>query len=487
MKIAGSAVLLLALLSILGQLLWPLGPPGRTVDAPPLPAPAPVPMPAPDRGLPTREEATVVDAPGGRLSGLVIEPAVGGSNRPALVLVAGAGPARAADLVVAGRALAAQGLIVLVHDKRTIGYSPVHRDYAALAEDTRAALATVRARPGVAVDQVGLLGISEGGWVVPIAAAPSPGSSGPAFVVLVSAPVVSPGEQVQWLLDSGLAAQRAPLSARQTLAAALATDLPGGLLGYTRHVPEPALKAVQVPVLAVYGTQDAAIPVVDSAERLLAATGPATAVWMLAGADHGLVRANGQLAPEFAPGVAAWVRGLPGTAVPPPGATVRGAVATQAYPARTQPPNPLGGGALVLIGTALVVAGTLAGPLVNLFSGRGRPMVDERWSPVQRRTRWLGLGAVGGTLAINMGLGALAAVSAVGGGPIAAGGVWALMRGSGVLVAGLTVTAGLAGSAALAGGARPGRARLVGWVGSLIAGAASLVLSTRAGLFVPRW
>ncbi|MGH3999238.1 MAG: alpha/beta hydrolase family protein, partial [Pseudonocardiaceae bacterium] len=281
MKVAGWTVLLLAALSWLGQLLWPLGLPGRAVDVAPLPSPTPVPY-EDGRSLPTREEAVVVDAPGGRLSGLVIEPSASGPHRPALVLVAGAGPARAADLVVAGRALAAQGLIVLVYDKRTAGYSPVHRDYTALAEDARAALAAVRARPGVAVDQVGLLGISEGGWVVPIAAAPSPGSSGPAFVVLVSAPVVSPGEQVQWILDSGLAAQRAPLGAREALAAAQATNLPGGLLSYTRHVPEPALNAIQVPVLALYGTQDAAIPVVDSAERLLAATGPATTAWMLA-------------------------------------------------------------------------------------------------------------------------------------------------------------------------------------------------------------
>ena len=68
-----------------------------------------------------------------------------------------------------------------------------------------------------------------------------------------------------------------------------------------------------------------------------------------------------------------------------------------------------------------------------------------------------------------------------------AGGVWALTRAAAVLVVAFTVSAGLAGPAALSAGARPGRGRRIGWAGAMVAGVASSVLAARAGLFMPRW
>lgn len=469
--IAVATIALLGLLSLLGHLLWPLELPGPAVAGPPLPAPTPL-SPEPDRGLPTRVESVVVDAPGGQLAGMVVEPVASEPGRTAVVLVAGGGPARAADLVGPAQALAAQGLTVLAYDKRTVGYNALQHDYAALAQDALAALALVRARPGV--DRTGLLGISEGGWVLPIAADPAAGAAGPDFVVLVSAAGVSPGEQVVWLLDSGLVDQDAPVGARAALIAAQATGLPGGLLAYTRYDPVPALRALRVPVLAVFGTRDRVVPIVDSARLLLAAS-PGTGVWMIPGADHGMALPDGTLAPQFAPGVAAWIRGLPGTAGS--GDPVRGAQATQDHPALALPPEPLGGGALVLAGFALVAAGALAGPVAGRLTGRGRDRTPRR-----RRSRRLALSAVGGTLAVNAGLGGLAAVSAVGGGPVAVAAVWTLLRAAGVVVAVVTVHAVVGASAD-----KPSNAERVGWIGALTAAGAALVLAASAGLFAPLW
>lgn len=64
-------------------------------------------------------------------------------------------------------------MTAVVTDKRVDGYGVLHR--------------------------VGLIGWREGGWIAPLAAAREPGAI--AYVVLVSAPVVSPLEQVGYLTE----------------------------------------------------------------------------------------------------------------------------------------------------------------------------------------------------------------------------------------------------------------------------------------------
>lgn len=192
MVVIGSAALV-ASLSLLGQLVWPLPAVGAGPPEPVSPGAPPGGVPRP--GGSTSEEPVVVDAPGGRLAGAVVRPVAGGDGT-ALVLVAGGGPVRHSALLPLARALAAHGPVVLVHDKRTAGYGALERDYPALGRDALAALRTLRGLPGVDPARAGLAGISEGGWVVPAAAA-APGRDGPAFAVLLAGPVVTPGEQVQ--------------------------------------------------------------------------------------------------------------------------------------------------------------------------------------------------------------------------------------------------------------------------------------------------
>ena len=82
------------------------------------------------------------------------------------------------------------GDLTLVYDKRAAGCTQTHRGYSQLADDALAAAALLRTRPEVDPAKVGLRGISEGGWVVPMAAARSPEL---AFIVVVGADGIRAG------------------------------------------------------------------------------------------------------------------------------------------------------------------------------------------------------------------------------------------------------------------------------------------------------
>lgn len=77
--------------------------------------------------------------------------------------------------------------MVLSHDKPGCGGSPGDwrtQDFAERAEESLAALELLRAQPGVDPERVGLLGISQGGWICQQAAAV--GGTAVAFIVTIS-------------------------------------------------------------------------------------------------------------------------------------------------------------------------------------------------------------------------------------------------------------------------------------------------------------
>ena len=91
--------------------------------------------------------------------------------------------------------LAEAGFAVLLPDKRGSGRSEGDwRDtsFNALAADARAAVDVLKRQPGIDPDRIGLLGISQGGWIGPLAAH---GHSDVAFVINVSGAALTPREQ----------------------------------------------------------------------------------------------------------------------------------------------------------------------------------------------------------------------------------------------------------------------------------------------------
>ena len=126
-----------------------------------------------------------------------------GSNYPVAVYVTGSGNG---DVVeddyprALAKVFAASGIGLFVYNKRGVGKSRgsySNSDFAERAQDTLAAVRYVRSLPGVDSRHVGLWGISQGGWVIGMAAVQS---SDVSFVILVSPAGVNPKRQMDFYL-----------------------------------------------------------------------------------------------------------------------------------------------------------------------------------------------------------------------------------------------------------------------------------------------
>jgi pimeloyl-ACP methyl ester carboxylesterase len=135
------------------------------------------------------------------MHGTIVEPKHAPTGRPGIVLVSGSGPGLRTKLLPEATAFAQQGLSILIYDKRSVGYSTFQRDYSQLADDALAAVQTLRAHPGVDPRKVGIWGLSEGGWVAPLAASRS---ASIAFVIVVGANAMEPLRQETWAVDDSL-------------------------------------------------------------------------------------------------------------------------------------------------------------------------------------------------------------------------------------------------------------------------------------------
>ncbi|MFC7714661.1 alpha/beta hydrolase family protein [Nonomuraea recticatena] len=213
--------------------------------------------PVPD-GL-VAKEVSFTGGGGLTLHGTVLSPGQSAAGRPGLVLVHGAGTGTPrTKLMTEATEFARRGLSVLVYDKRSEGYSLFERSYSTLADDALGAVKALRAQPGVDPAKVGVWGLSEGGWVAPLAAGRS---SDVAFVVLVGANAHQPLRQQAWAVSAGLkkAGVSGPLADRTvpTMYRAIAD---GGLFPEPWFDPLPTLGRVRQPVLAVWGTHDLLTP-----------------------------------------------------------------------------------------------------------------------------------------------------------------------------------------------------------------------------------
>jgi hypothetical protein len=130
------------------------------------------------------------------LSGILSLP-VGEGRHAATVLLSGSerGGVDVPDYVVHARTLASSGVAVLRYDPPGVGNSTGNHTLETLDDRAREAVAAVaflRSRPEISPEQVGLWGVSQGGWVTQMAAA---ASKDVAFIVSVSGSGVSVAEQ----------------------------------------------------------------------------------------------------------------------------------------------------------------------------------------------------------------------------------------------------------------------------------------------------
>lgn len=228
-----------------------------------------------------------------RLTGTLFKPA-SGDRHPAVILVHGSGPENREYVLPFARFLVRRGMAVLGYDKRGVGGSTGDWSTASfddLAGDVVSAFDYLKTRRDIDPGRIGLLGISQAGWIMPLAAARA---NGLAFLISVSGAGVPPAEttldQAQnEMAGRGMTPQTVAdilgimrlqyhfartgqgwdeyAAAREKLAARIGRPpdtMPGSpddpywqsIRKTYFHDPGPALRQLRVPVLALFGALD---------------------------------------------------------------------------------------------------------------------------------------------------------------------------------------------------------------------------------------
>jgi pimeloyl-ACP methyl ester carboxylesterase len=250
--------------------------------------------------VPTIEEEVSFRNGDVTLRGTLLRPGVPGQRYPAIVFTHGGGPAIREWFWGFGFLMAARGFAVLAFDKRGVGESSGNwRDasFEDLADDAVSGARFLQGRRDIDPARIGFWGLSQGAWIAPLAAVRSRDA---AFVITLSGGGLTPAEgellDSEWelhkagfteaeirealgfqrakndFLQSGsewtdYAARRArALQPRASWYALPGTDLNGPstadhgdwshLRRFYFYDPAPTLRALRVPLLAIYGGLD---------------------------------------------------------------------------------------------------------------------------------------------------------------------------------------------------------------------------------------
>ena len=244
-----------------------------------------------DHGLPIayRDEELTIRSGEIELAARLRMPAYDGPH-PALVIAHGSGRSRRGDYDRLAADLATNGFALLTYDKRGVGGSSgeyfgvgpdnAERAFDLLSADVLAGVDALAARAEIRAEAIGVLGISQGGWIGPLAATRSDRI---AFLVVLSGTTVPVGEEIFY---SELTGEHDGADLDDSALSAALADFDGK----PGHDPRAVLDAVDVPTLWILGSEDRSIPVpetVATLEALVAAGRPFT-FHLLEGYGHGL-------------------------------------------------------------------------------------------------------------------------------------------------------------------------------------------------------
>jgi dienelactone hydrolase len=258
--------------------------------------------------VPVRQEEVRFRSHGIDIAGTLTLP-LGTGPFAAAAYVSGSGETLREEAQYLGGYLVSRGIAVLAYDKRGEGESGGRypgsladdETLSTLADDAAAAARFLSAQPDLDRRRIGLFGLSQGGWIIPVAASRTPGVV--SWALLQGAPAVTQGESDYY--ESLAQSWAGPLTDAEEQARA------HGPSGFD---PLPYLTRLRIPSLWLYGSDDRAEPphtsiaVLRDVER----TSPHEfTIRLYDGAPHPLFSRAG-----FAPGMfadlAAWIgsRGL---------------------------------------------------------------------------------------------------------------------------------------------------------------------------------
>ena len=293
------------------------------------------------------------------LAGTLVLPS-GPQKHPAIVLFHGSGPQP--RILTMARWFASQGFAALTYDKRGVGDSTGNFrvvPFMELCGDGLAAVEYLKSRKEVDPHHIGVWGLSQGGWLGPLAASRS---ADVAFVIAVSGPAVSPGEQMLFyyakdLETKGLSEsdireatalrrdiwnyqytgngyEEAEAEIKQArnknwfgavksqqdnllegIQPPSANTTPAKKFNWFKqemnYDPVPTLEALRVPALFLYGSEDRLVPVpksVDVIRGVLSRDGKKDfTITVLPNDDHGMYQPSGNLDPKYLETMRTWL------------------------------------------------------------------------------------------------------------------------------------------------------------------------------------
>lgn len=237
---------------------------------------------------------------------------------PGAVIIHGSGSSDRDNpwYVALARSMAENDVAVLLPDKRGSGRSGGEWRTASFndfAEDALAAARVLEQRPETAASKVGMVGISQGGRVAPIAAAMSPEI---AFAVSVSSAAVTPREQVRHEIRQQMISEGLPPWLTPALMPIMERMPPRRRPAWWRQNgdidPLQSWAALEKPGLVIYGREDESdnVPVKQSVSRLVGIGKPASElkINVISDVGHSLLDpANGELHSRFRNELGEWI------------------------------------------------------------------------------------------------------------------------------------------------------------------------------------
>lgn len=250
------------------------------------------------------------DNGGLQLAGMIFIPE-GEGPFPVAVIIHGSGTSRRANkwYLSVTRHLQENGIAVLLPDKRGSERSQgswIGADFEELAGDTMAAVQYVRDQDLFTHSGIGLAGMSQGGWIAPVAAARDREI---AFVVSVSGASVTTGQQLLHEETRNISRFTWPFIAR--MLAPITThriQKMDHVKAYASFDPMPYWKKVQAPVFFAFGENDENVPV-EASIRVLSENPGAALIRVYPDGGHAIIdRETGRVQGDFLDDLTEFIR-----------------------------------------------------------------------------------------------------------------------------------------------------------------------------------